>query len=234
MVRINQVINAAKSYESLLNVVGGSTVGLSSFGSRTISTPRYKGTISLDKVAKKWVELDKIAFHSDQESKAALSIKRKLQYHYIVSDKMIKKSNNVFVVFSRFIKSCLSAILKSLGIPAKPKSHARKIVELAGEKIHMHHDGKEIRASVGKPFSIGLWHSASTGHKPWKISQMPSFIKSVDQYINFIDHPPGTCGGGDDYVFVFEPKEPGRGDIVMQLPDSPSGTVEKTFTIIAG
>lgn len=96
--------------------------------------------------------------------------------------------------------------------------------------------GKEIRVPVGKPFSIELWHSVTTGHNPWKISQIPSFINYLDQCINYLNHPPGTCGGGNDYVFIFEPKSAGRGDIVMQLPClglDDSRNVEKKFTFIA-
>lgn len=95
--------------------------------------------------------------------------------------------------------------------------------------------GKEIRVPVGKSFSIELWHSPSTGHHSWKIFQIPSFINQLDQHVSDQNQSPGFDGGGNDYVFVFEPKVSGRGDIVMQLPCSfdASRTEEKKFTIIA-
>lgn len=93
----------------------------------------------------------------------------------------------------------------------------------------------EIRVPIGKPFSIELWHSSSTGHSSWEVSQVPSFINQVDTYINYQDHSPGLCGGGDNYGFVFEPKAPGIGSIIMKLPCSfdKNREVEETFTIIA-
>lgn len=95
---------------------------------------------------------------------------------------------------------------------------------------------KEIRMPVGKSFSIELSHSFTTGHFPWEISQLPSFINQSEQHVYHRTYPRGICGGGNDHVFVFETKEPGRGNIVMQLPDlnrAGHRTVERIFTIIA-
>lgn len=94
---------------------------------------------------------------------------------------------------------------------------------------------QEIQVPVGKSFSIKLWHSPTTGHQPWEIAQLPSFIKYLDKSIKFQDLPPDVCGGGADYRFIFEPKKAGRGDIIMRLPCSfdASRTVEKKFTLVA-
>jgi hypothetical protein len=119
------------------------------------------------------------------------------------------------------------------GPKVSPPKIKQDILRLSGK-----HAGKEIQVPAGKPFSIELFYSITTGHRPWKISQIPSFINHLDHYIDYRNNPPDICGGGDDYVFVFEPKKPGRGDIVMQLPDlggnpDPSYTVEERFTIVA-
>lgn len=98
------------------------------------------------------------------------------------------------------------------------------------------HAGKEIRVPVGKSFAIQLWHSDSTGYNPWCISQIPSFITPIaSQCIDRGHYSPDICGDGDDYEFTFEPNEPGKGNIVMQLPWSYDAgqTIEKIFTIIA-
>ncbi len=97
--------------------------------------------------------------------------------------------------------------------------------------------GREIPVPVGKPFAIELWHSPSTGHSPWEISKIPSFITPSSQYRKLRHYwgkfpPPGN---GDDYGFVFEPKEAGKGTIVMRLPCDFDATIEvkETFTIVA-
>ncbi len=146
MVHINQAIAATNSYQSLLDIVKVSKVDLSPiFGSRIISAQGYEGTISLDKVARQWMKLDKKITHSHQESGAALSINQKLRSHYDVSGQMIRESHNVFVIFSRIMKSCLSFLLEPLGIPVEfmLSSAEQKTVELAGEKIHMHYDAHQ-------------------------------------------------------------------------------------------
>lgn len=115
--------------------------------------------------------------------------------------------------------------------PPKPKPEVPSLRAIQSNQ--------ENQVPVGKPFSIELWHSWTTGHKPWEISQLPSFIKHLNKHVKSQNPPPDPdiCGSGTDHVFVFEPKEPGRGDIVMRLPDlsgSDARTVEERFTIIAG
>lgn len=95
--------------------------------------------------------------------------------------------------------------------------------------------GKEMRVPVGKTISITLWHSVTTGHQPWKVAQLPSFIKQLDAYTNDQYHPPEWCGGGNDRLFIFQPQESGRGEIVMEMPGfNATRTEVKRFTIISG
>jgi len=94
---------------------------------------------------------------------------------------------------------------------------------------------EEIQVPLDKSFSIELFYSVSTGHKPWKISETPSFIDCVCENVVPQPQPPDACGGGNYYVFVFKLKESGKGNIVMQLPCffDDRRTVNKVFTIIA-
>ena len=93
-----------------------------------------------------------------------------------------------------------------------------------------------LQLSIGDRFSIELWHSSSTGHQPWRVAQLPSFIRELNQYIRYQDRPlVPVPGDGNDYGFIFEAKEPGRGTIVMELPCSFDATraVETRFMIDA-
>ena len=125
--------------------------------------------------------------------------------------------------------------IESPNIPPSPPLKTPSKINKGNVQLLEEDANKEIRVPIGKPFSIELWHSPTTGHSSWKISQVPSFINQVASYVNDQDHPPDFCGGGDNYGFVFEPKEPGMGSIIMKLPCSfdESRAVEKTFTITA-
>ena len=127
------------------------------------------------------------------------------------------------IIYKRLSDISSSSVKKPLGI--------NKGSLQLGEKDA----GKEIRISIGQRFSVELWHSSSTGHEPWIVSQAPSFIDSSDKYVNYQNHAPGLCGGGDGYGFVFESKAPGKGSITMKLPCSfdESRSVEKTFMMIS-
>lgn len=135
------LVNSINSYQGLNDLVRVSEVNLSSFfGSRIISAQGHEGSVLLDEVAKKWGRLNRESTtYSIEECRAAIEIQNKLLNHYRVSDAMIGESYNVFVVFSRVIKSCISFFLELFGIPADfwLKSSDRINLECAPEKIHM-------------------------------------------------------------------------------------------------
>lgn len=130
-------------------------------------------------------------------------------------------------------------------LPSPPPSPPHTSPKIDPATIHLHlleeDAGKEIRVPVGKAFSISLFRTPSSGHQRWEISQMPSFIHPLAKYIKDREYTSDfgngryLVGNGDDYVFVFEPKESGRGTIVMKLPCSfdATRTVKQMFTMIA-
>jgi hypothetical protein len=141
----------------------------------------------------------------------------------------------VFPLIVLFVRAIIRRNIEFKKIEAPKVTPKTKPDILSFRAIHSH---KENQVEVGKPFSIALWHSWTTGHRPWKIAEIPSFIHHSDQYVkgNNQHSDPDICGGKNDHVFVFEPLESGRGDIVMRLPDlsgSDARTLEKRFTIVA-
>ena len=110
----NALSNSVNSLQSLSDMLGNSEVSLSSFwGSRVISVNEYEGTVLLDDVYEKYREFGNRndIQYSLEECRAAVDIQSKLKGLYCDSDALIQNSWNIFVVFSRVMKSCAAFFL---------------------------------------------------------------------------------------------------------------------------
>lgn len=104
--QLDQVLMNADSYQILDQLIQGSEVELSFFGSRLVSVRGYDGTVSLDALVEKTFALSQPnANFSIETCKAALQSHVKLIDHYETSDEMIKASWNIFIIFFRNVRS---------------------------------------------------------------------------------------------------------------------------------